>query len=211
LLPDPKKVGNRRGHYAAIPYDDVPPFMIALKAAPGVAVKALMFAILCAARSGEVFGAAWDEIDLDAGVWTVPPDRMKMARQHRVPLSAPTVDILRGQLATRGENPQVFPGARQNRPLSVMALAMTMRRLGAGEFTPHGFRSAFRDWAGDKTSFSREVAEAALAHLVGDESERAYRRGDALDKRRELMNAWADFCFPTIAKVVSISDRRNRS
>jgi integrase len=211
LLPNPKKVGQRRGHHAAMPYADVPAFMATLKAAPGAAAKALMFAVLCAARSGEVFGATWDEIDFDAGVWTVPPGRMKIARPHRVPLSAPAVDILRRQLAARGRNPHVFPGARPRQPLSVMALAMAMRRLGAGEFTPHGFRSAFRDWAGDRTNFQREVAEAALAHAVGDETEQAYRRSDALDKRRELMDAWASFCFPTPAEVVSIADRRKRS
>jgi integrase len=211
LLPNPKKIGQRRGHHAAMRYADVPAFMATLKAAPGAAARALMFAILCAARSGEVFGATWDEIHLDAGVWTVPPDRMKMGRQHRVPLSAPAVDILRGQLAARGENPHVFPGARPRQPLSVMALAMAMRRLGAGEFTAHGFRSAFRDWAGDRTNFQREVAEAALAHAIGDETEQAYRRSDALDKRRELMDAWASFCFPTPAEVVSIADRRKRS
>ncbi len=211
LLPNPKKLGQRRGHHAAMRYADVPDFMATLKAAPGAAARALMFTILCAARSGEVFGATWDEIDLDAGVWTVPPDRMKAARSHRVPLSAPAVGILRGQFAERGQNPHVFAGARPHQPLSVMALAMAMRRLGAGEFTPHGFRSAFRDWAGDKTNFPREIAEAALAHAVGDETEQAYRRGDALDKRRELMDAWASFCFPTPAKVVSIADRQKRS
>jgi len=211
LMPNPKKVGHRRGHHAAMPYADVPALMAALKATPGAAARALMFAILCAARSGEVFGATWDEIDLDAGVWTVPPDRMKMARPHRVPLSVPAVEILRLQLAAREKNQHVFPGGRPRQPLSVMALAMAMRRLGAGEFTAHGFRSAFRDWAGDRTNFQREVAEAALAHAVGDETEQAYRRSDALDKRRELMDAWASFCFPTPAEVVSIADRRKRS
>jgi integrase len=183
LLPNPKKVGQLRGHRAAMPYADIPAFMVRLKAAPDAAARELIFAILCAARWGEVFGATWNEIDLDAGVWAVPPDRMKMGRPHRVPLSAPAVDILRGQLAARGKNPHVFPGARPRQPLSVMALAMAMRGLGAGEFTPHGFRSAFRDWAGDRTNFQREVAEAVLTHAVGDKTEQAYRR--------ELMDAWA--------------------
>jgi integrase len=127
------------------------------------------------------------------------------------PAFCPAVDILREQLAARGKNPRVFLGARLRQPLSVMALAMAMRRLGAGEFPPHGFRSAFRDWAGDRTNFQREIAQAALAHAVGDETEQAYRRSDALDKRRELMDAWASFCFPTPAEVVSIADRRKRS
>jgi integrase len=209
LLPNPRRVGQRRGHHAAMPYADVPAFMSTLGAAPGTAAKALMFAILTAARSGEVFGATWGEVDLEAAVWTVPADRMKkMGRTRRVPLSAPALELLKGQLPARGKNPYVFPGARPRRPLSIMALAMTMRRLGAGAFTPHGFRSAFRDWAGDTTSFQREVAEAALAHAVGDETEQAYRRSDALDKRRKLMDAWASFCFPTPAGVTSIADYR---
>ena len=153
------------------------------------------------------------EIELETGVWTIPKERMKAKRKHRVPLSAPALGILRGQLEARGkDDAYVFPGARPRQPLSVMALAMTMRRLGVGEFTVHGFRSAFRDWAGDETQFPREVAEAALAHAVGDETERAYRRGDALMKRRELMTAWAEWLEGNeTAKVVSIGSRRLRS
>jgi integrase len=193
LLPSPKKVGPRRGHHAAMPYTDLPAFMATLTVTPGVSARALTFAILCAARSGEVFGATWDEIDLEAAVWAIPADRMKSGRQHRVPLSAPALEALRWQLATRGDSAHVFLG-RHGRPLSTMALAMTMRRLGAGAFTPHGFRSSFRDWAGDMTSAPREIAEAALAHATGDATEQAYRRSDALDKRRELMTAWARHC-----------------
>ena len=122
--------------------------------------------------------------------------------------SVPALDILRRQLAGRDRNPHVFPGARPRQPLGVTAFATTMRRLTKGAFTPHGFRSAFRDWAGDKTNFQREVAEAALAHAVGDETEQAYRRGDALEKRRELMDRWASFCFPSAADVVSLGSRR---
>ena len=165
------------------------------------------FLILTAARTAEVIGASFDEIDLELGVWTVPPQRMKMKRPHRVPLSAAAIAILREQLSVRQDGQHyVFPGRLPHQPLSPMALAMAMRRL-AGEYTVHGFRSAFRDWAGDQTSFPREVAEAALAHAVGDETERAYRRGDALDKRLALMEAWADFLEGTESNVIPISRR----
>ena len=211
LLSNPKKGSARRGHHAAMPYADVPAFMVKLGDPPGAATTALAFAILTAARSSEVLGATWDEIDLNAGVWTVPEERMKAGKEHRAPLSAPAVAILKRQLETRGKNPHVFPGARPSRPLGPMALKQAMKKLGAGQFTVHGFRSAFRDWAGDETTFPREVAEAALAHAVGDETERAYRRGDALTKRRELMTAWADWLEgDETAKVVSIGSRWKR-
>jgi integrase len=192
-----------------MPYRDVPAFMAELRDNPDTAAQALAFAVLTAARKGEVLGAKWDEIDLNNGVWTVPGERMKSGRPHRVPLSAPAVAILRDQFTARGKNPHVFPGERPLKPLSPRMLAITMSRHGAGSFTPHGMRSAFRDWAGDETSFAREVAEAALAHAVGDETERAYRRGDALAKRRELMEAWAAFLAGGAeAKVVPISSGR---
>src|SRR6185436_5285306 len=141
----------------------------------------LEFAILTAARSSEVLGATWSEIDLDARIWTVPAERMKAGREHRVPLSDRTVAILQAMLPLR-TSAFVFPGMKANRPLSVMALEMVLRRMKV-DATVHGFRSAFRDWTGERTVYPREIAEAALAHLVGDEVERAYRRGDALDKR----------------------------
>jgi integrase len=230
-LPNPKKMG-RRGHHAAMPYADAPQFMARLKGLPGTAAKALTFTILTAARSGETFGMEWKEIDLEppsngsaatwpGPTWTVPVSRMKMGKEHRVPLSPAAVDILKGQLSKRGKK-QTFvfespiaasskihrKGAHQ--PLSNMAFAMLLRRMKLGHFTAHGFRSAFRDWAGDETHFQREVIEAALAHLVGDAAERAYRRGDAFNKRRELMNAWADYCFPVEAKVVSFNAAKRR-
>jgi integrase len=171
--------------------------------------------VLTAARTAEALGAQWSEVDLDAAIWTVPGERMKMAKEHRVPLSVPAVAILREQLAKRsssmsGPHPYVFEGGRPRQPLSNMALMMLLRRMGI-DATVHGLRSSFRDWAGDETQFPREVAEAALAHAVGDETERAYRRGDALAKRRELMTAWAEWldCNET-AKVVSIASRQKR-
>ncbi|HEV2557222.1 MAG TPA: site-specific integrase [Microvirga sp.] len=174
-----------------MPFDDVPAFIAALREREGVAPRALEFAILTAARSGEVLGARWEELSLEKGLWTVPARRMKAGREHRVPLSRRAVEILRDMERVRLSE-YVFPGMKRGRPLSVMALEMVLRRM-KQDVTVHGFRSAFRDWAGERTHFPREVAEAALAHLVGDAVERAYRRGDALGKRRELMDLWDAF------------------
>ena len=157
-----------------------------------MAARALEFLILTAARSGEVLGATWAEMDLEKGIWTVAANRMKAGKEHRVPLSASALAIVKTLHEARISS-FVFPGQRKDRPLSIMAFAMLMRRMEANEFTPHGFRSAFRDWVGDETQFPRDVAEQALAHRVGDATERAYRRADALEKRRDLMNAWASF------------------
>jgi integrase len=188
----PKRAKLTRGHHKAMPFDDVPEFMAELRLMGGVAPAALEFAILTAARSGEVLGARWDEIDLRGQVWTVPPHRMKGGREHRVPLSTRAVEILKAMRALRASE-FVFHSTKAGQPLSDMALQMVLRRAKI-DATVHGFRSAFRDWTGERTTFAREVAEAALAHLVGDETERAYRRGDALEKRRALMEAWASFC-----------------
>jgi integrase len=187
----PRRAKLTRGHHKALPFFDVPAFIAELRGREGVAPRALEFAILTAARSGEVLRARWDEIDLDAKVWTVPASRMKAGREHRVPLSARVIEILT-DMHDLAEGEFVFPGAKRARPLSTMALEMVMRRMKV-DATVHGFRSAFRDWAGERTHFPREVAEAALAHLVGDAVERAYRRGDALDKRRALMEGWLEF------------------
>ncbi len=176
-----------------MPYRDVPAFLDRLRAGDGVSALALEFCILAAARSGEVLGARWDEIDRDAKVWTVPAARMKAGREHRVPLTDRMVAILDTMEAIRVGD-FVFPGQKRGKPLSSMAMEMVLRRMKVENATVHGFRSAFRDWAAEETSFPREVAEAALAHVVGDATERAYRRGDALEKRRKLMEAWAAFC-----------------
>ena len=197
-----------RGHHAALPYQDVPGFLEALRGRSGVASLALEFAVLTAARSGEVFGARWDEIDLEAKLWTVPANRMKVNRDHRVPLSDRALAIL-GELQKARTSEYVFPGQRARQPLSVTTLEMVLHRMKLENATVHGFRSSFRDWAGDRTSFPRELAEAALAHAVGDETEAAYRRSDALEKRRKLMDAWAAYCEPKVASsVVRIVDRR---
>lgn len=194
LLPKRRKL--TRGHHAAMPYEDVPAFVAELRQREAMAARALEFTILTAARSGETFGATWKEIDLEAALWIVPAKRMKAGREHRVPLTPRAVEILT-ELSQLGAEPDayVFPGQKDGRPLSVMAMEMILRRMKIN-FTVHGFRSAFRDWAGEETAFPREVAEAALAHVVGDETERAYRRGDALEKRRKLMTAWASYCEP---------------
>lgn len=191
VLPVRQKLS--RGHHAALPYGEVPRVVKRLRALDGISARGLEFLILTAARSGEVREATWSEIDLDAKVWTIPAKRMKAGREHRVPLTQRVVEILEALKAARISD-FVFPGQKPGRPLSVMALTMQMRRMKLDAFTVHGFRSAFRDWAGDQTEFPREIAEAALAHTVGDSTERAYRRNDALEKRRMLMEAWANSC-----------------
>jgi integrase len=173
----PKRAKLTRGHHKAMPFNEVPEFMGKLGEMDGVSPGALEFAVLTAARSGEVLGARWDEIDLDAKSWTIPRERMKAARVHRVPVADRAVAIL-SQLAQVRTSEFIFPGLKRAKPLSSMALEMVLRRMQV-DATVHGFRSAFRDWAGERTSYPREVAEAALAHLVGDAVERAYRRGDA--------------------------------
>jgi len=190
LLPKPDKL--RRGHHKAMPYDAVPAFVARLRASGGVGAAALEFLILTAARTGEVIGARWDEVDLDEAVWVVPTDRMKAGREHRVPLADAAQDVLRGLVEVRTCE-FIFPGNDNRRPISSATMGKALQTAGGGEFTVHGFRSAFRDWVGEETDFPRELAEAALAHVVGDATERAYRRRDALEKRRELMQAWAAY------------------
>ncbi|QDM22209.1 DUF4102 domain-containing protein [Tardiphaga sp. vice352] len=182
-----------RGHHAAMPYKDVPKFLAGLRANISLSNLALEFAILTAARSGEVRGVVWSEIDGD--LWTVPAARMKEGREHRVPLVARAIEIigLARQLAGKRKSDLIFPGMKPGAMLSDASLSAALDRAGGEAFTVHGFRSSFRDWAGDETTFARETAEAALSHLVGDDSERAYRRGDALAKRKLLMEEWAVF------------------
>jgi len=189
----PKRQRLTRGHLAAMPYADAPAFMAKLRDTPGSAAKALQFTILTAARTGETLGMQWGEVDLDAKVWVCPAERMKMGVEHHVPLSDAALDILRVQRATRRRRqPYVFPGSRDGRLLSNMAMMMTMRRLGASDYTVHGFRSAFRDWAAD-CSVDFEVAEQCLAHAVGNEVTRAYLRSTMLQRRRKVMADWATF------------------
>jgi integrase len=185
-------------HHAALPHSDLPAFMHALSAQPGLATQALAFTILTAARTGETIGARWSEIDLIKRVWTVPADRSKGGREHRVPLSDQALAILTTLLGKIGVTPErnafVFPGRQPHRGLSNMAMLNTLQRMDRAGVTTHGFRSTFRDWAAEATDFPREVAEAALAHAIADKTEAAYRRTDFFEKRRQLMARWGDFC-----------------
>lgn len=196
LLPARGKVAKTR-HHPALPWKEVGAFMAALRDQGGTGAHALEFAILTAARTGEALGATWGEVDLAAAVWTVPGERMKAAREHRVPLSAPALALL-GEMAkartSDAADAPVFPGAKEGAPLSNMALLMVLRRMGRRDLTTHGFRSTFRDWARESTGYPAEVAEAALAHTIADKTVAAYARGDLFEKRRRLMAEWGEFC-----------------
>ena len=209
LLPARSKV-RKVEHHPALPYGDLPGFLDSLREQEGVAARALEFAILTAARSGESIGAGWGEINVREKVWIISAERMKADRDHRVPLSKRALAILE-EMKADGAGDYVFPGGKAGQPLSNMAMLalierMNERRAAAGlprwtdpmkgnkDVVPHGFRSTFRDWASERTNFPNEVVEMALAHAVGDKVEAAYRRGDLFDKRRRLMDAWAEFC-----------------
>ena len=205
LLPKRSKVATIE-HHPALPYDRMGAFMADLRKEHGVGARALEFAILTAARTGEVIGAQWGEIDLQAAVWTVPPSRMKASKEHRVPLSSRAMEIINELRKTR-QGEYVFPGGRRGKPLSNMAMLATLKRMERTDLTAHGFRSTFRDWAAEQTNYPREVAEMALAHTVGDKVEAAYRRGDLFEKRRRLMDEWQRHTetIRTAGKVVSIN------
>jgi integrase len=192
LLAAPSKITKVKNH-AALPWREIADFMSKLSAAEGVGARAVEFAILTACRSGEVRGAIWREIDFEAKLWTIPPERMKAGKEHRVPLSTAAVTLLES-MTVDGEI--IFPGTRSKTYLSDMSLTAVLRRMGRGDITVHGFRSTFRDWCSEApgNSFPREVCEHALAHSLPDKVEAAYRRGDLLDKRVLLMQAWANFC-----------------
>ena len=196
VLPARAKVQRVR-HHSAMAYDDVPGFVAELRARDGVAALALRFLILTACRTSEATGARWSEIEGD--VWAIPGERMKSGRPHRVPLAPAAAAIVK---ALRGLDPVfVFPGGRQGKPLSNMALASVLKRMGRTDATVHGFRSAFRDWAAERTAFPREVAEGALAHVLTDKVEAAYRRSDLFERRRRLMEVWAGFCMAEDGKT----------
>jgi integrase len=194
LLPAKSKV-HKVEHHPALPYAELPAFMAELRKQQGMSAMALQFTILTAVRSDEVLDATWPEIDLVAKVWTIPEDKMKKQRKHCVPLSAAAIAILENVRVPGSDGP-VFVSWRKNvgKRLSPNAMLRVLARMGRSDLTTHGFRSSFRDWAGDCTEFPREVAEAALSHAVGDATEQAYRRGDAFEKRRQLMDAWATYC-----------------
>lgn len=191
ILPARSKVAQVR-HQPALPYAELPTFMVELRVNEAISARALEFLILTAARTGEVIGACWSEIDEQSQIWLVPPERMKSKRPHRVPLSDATMTVL-SKLPRLADCDYLFPGARPGKPLSNMAMLELMRGM-RPPFVPHGFRSSFKDWATEVTDHSRDIVEAALAHVVGDKVEAAYRRGDAIEKRRALMRDWANFC-----------------
>jgi integrase len=204
LLPMKTKV-RRVEHHAALPYPEIAGFTAELRAQAGVAARALEFAILTAARTGEVIGARWDEIDLVERLWAIPAGRMKAGKEHRVPLSDAALAIVE-QMRKVDHGHFVFPGTKTGKPLSNMSMLMTLRRMSRGELTAHGFRSSFRDWAAESTNFPAEVAEMALAHSVPGKVEAAYRRGDLFLKRRQLGDAWARFCAAPIAGANTIAN-----
>jgi integrase len=190
LLPSRRKVAKVK-HHAALPYSELPGFLTPLRSQEGIAARALEFTILTAARTGETIGATWAEIDLVGQVWTVPADRIKGGRAHRVPLSGRAIRIL-AEVPREGD--YVFPGGKKGKPLSNMALLQTLRRMKRDDLTSHGFRSTFRDWAAETTAYPNEVVEMALAHVIESKAEAAYRRGDLFEKRRRLMADWAMYC-----------------
>jgi integrase len=209
LLPPRAKV-RKVEHHAALPYSELPNFMVALRAQDGVAARALEFAILTAARTGEVLGARWGEIDTAEKLWTIPSERMKAGKEHRVPLSARSMAILQHMKPLRhfsqghsAAEAFVFPGGKYGLPLSNMAFLMLLRRMGREDLTAHGFRSSFRDWAAERTNFPSDVAEMALAHTVSSKVEQAYRRGDMFERRRRMMAVWATFCGTSSEAVAS--------
>lgn len=184
-------------HHPALPYADMPGFMASLKLQQGVAPRALEFVIFCASRTSEVAGARWKEVDLDAAVWEIPAARMKAKRNHRVALCDQTIKILKEMDEIResdSDDAYIFPGGRIGKPLSENAMLEVIERMGRTGITVHGFRSSFKDWASESTSFDNIVSESALAHAIGDDTEAAYRRSDLFDKRRKLMDAWASYC-----------------
>jgi len=189
----PKRDKLKQRNFAAMPYEKIPEFLKSLKKEQGVAALALQLTIHTAVRTNETLGAKWCEIDLKKKIWTIPATRMKGKVEHVVPLTNSVIEALKRAEVFRSSE-YVFPGARKGRPLSNMSMNMLLRRMGVENVTVHGFRSSFRDWCGDQTNYPREIAEAALAHKVGNKVEQAYRRRSALDKRRELMSDWSRYC-----------------
>lgn len=215
LLPKPTKVRRVR-HHPALPYAEIGDFMEALRKQSGDAAQALELLILTATRTSEVIAARWDEIDVKAKVWAIPAERIKAGREHRIPLCARAVTLLKERLKARQQMPDgqpcphVFPG-KPSRALSNNAILSLLKRMNRQDLTAHGFRSTFRDWAAEQTNFPRDVAEMALAHAIGDKVEAAYRRGDLFEKRKRLMDAWAGFTAiaqPKSGKVLQLRERQ---
>lgn len=192
LLPKPSKV-QKEEHHPALPYNEIGDFLLALREQSGTAGQALEFTILTAARTGEVIAARWHEFSKEFDIWTIPAERMKAGKEHTVPLSGSATTIIKSLWKTRTGD-FVFPGLKKNTPLSNMAMIATLRRMDRTDITVHGFRSTFRDWAGEQTNFPRELIEHALAHQLKDKAEAAYARTTMTEKRRKLMETWASYC-----------------
>ncbi len=206
LLPAVSKEQRRVRHHPAMPWADVPGFMVKLAAMDGISARALRYTILTAKRTSEVIGSTWDEIDFDGRIWTIPPERLKSGREHRVPLTDACIAILKALPRERG-NSHVFIGAKKGKALSNAAMLELMKEHAAG-YVPHGFRSSFKDWASESTSFPSELSEAQLAHVLKDKTQAAYERGDKLEKRRRMMEAWAKFCTTPRAPAKVLPIRR---
>jgi len=191
VLSKPEKIKNVV-HHKALPYSDLPDLILKLQPKPSLSAKALLLTILTATRTNEVLGAKWEEIDYKNECWTIPPERMKAKKEHRIPLVKSAISLLKSLPIT---NDYIFYGKIYNKPLSNMAMIKVLRTTTGEKFTVHGMRSTFRDWCAEQTSFPREIAEKALAHTLGNETERAYQRGDLLERRRKLMEAWSQYCF----------------
>lgn len=202
LLAKPTKIKKVK-HHTALPYDDLAEFMVKLGAAQGLAAKALTLTILCATRTSETLFATWPEIDLKKKTWVIPASRMKAEKEHRIPLSTAAVALLEA-LKAEAASDFLFPGMKLGKPLSNMSMTNVLRRMDRGDLTVHGFRSTFRDWIAEKTNYPQRVAETALAHKLKDGAEAAYQRGDLLEKRSQMMHAWADYCLSKKSKVVKL-------
>jgi integrase len=183
-----------RKHHASLPFANLGTFMLDLRGRDGVGASALEFAILTAARTNEALGARWPEIDMSTKVWTVPGARMKSGREHRVPLSDAAMAVLEKMRGYNLPGEFIFPNISRGRPLSNMVLLNQLKRMDRADITTHGFRATFKTWGTERTNFANEIIEAALAHVIGDKTEQAYSRGDLIDKRRRLMDSWAEFC-----------------
>ena len=202
LMPKRSKIQSVK-HHAALPYAELPAFITLLSKQEGLGAIALRFAILTACRTNEVIGAMWEEINLETAIWTIPAERMKAGKEHRVPLCANALSLLLSLPKIDG-SPYLFAGQRKSKPLSNQAMTMTLRRMGRGDLTVHGFRSTFRDWAAEQTSYPREVCELSLAHKIADGAEAAYWRSDIFEKRSRLMGDWAQYANGQSAEILRL-------
>jgi integrase len=197
VFPKPEKIKQVK-HHPALPYEELPEFMLKLIESKGIAAKALLVTILCATRTSETLQAEWSEFDFNKNIWVIPKERMKMNKEHRIPLSTNVIKIL-ADLPDNTTSNFLFPGMKKGKPLSNTSMTLVLRRLGYGDFTVHGFRSSFRDWIAEQTNYPQRVAETALAHKLKDGAEAAYQRGDLLTKRAQMMEEWAKYAIPASA------------